>query len=97
MATVKQKIMVCNDCFQPIVNGDFSALDYWYRPKQARERMEAVKDGMNKLTANGEHLALGDKRVEFAKSPCECCGSTLHGERHEIIVLQSSTIKDGKK
>jgi len=90
MPTVKEKIMVCNDCFQPIVNGDFSALDYWYRPVQARERYEAVKAGMDRLTEDGAQLCAGDDHNEFSSFPCECCGSKLAGERNEIVLLTNN-------
>jgi hypothetical protein len=65
-----------------VVNGDFTALD--------DEEHETVLKGMEALP---ERLVpdfdseTNEGVKEFARMPCECCGSTLAGGRHRFAVL----------
>ena len=88
MAKVEDKIMVCQECLQAIVNDDYTSLDYDYGLIEGYARVEAIQAGINRLTANDRFLAAGEDETEFSTQPCECCGSSLAGSRHEIIILK---------
>lgn len=49
-----------------------------------------LKDGMRRLTRDGEQLVAcdSDRSTTFRQSACDCCGSALHGERHHAALLQ---------
>jgi len=79
---------VCADCFIIEATGDASGLDYYYKPKESEKRLQAIESGFKELTKEGGHLATGEILAEFAKSPCECCGTHLAGSRHGLLVLK---------
>lgn len=80
--------MVCGECLIYIANGNLTGLDY--NPETADERMEAILAGEQYLQErHGGHLCAGDsdKDDEHSIWPCECCGDTSHGSRHEAVLL----------
>ena len=79
---------VCADCFIIEATGDASGLDYYYEPNESKKRLQAIEDGFKRLTADNGHLATGEDLAEFAKSPCECCGTALAGSRHGLLVIK---------
>jgi len=82
-----QKYSVCVDCYTIEATGDATGLDYHYGPA-SEKRLQAIEDGLKELTKDGGHLATGGDLDEFAKSPCECCGTHLAGSRHALLVLK---------
>ena len=83
--------LVCSDCLQPIMYGDYSSLDYYYDEKQALEIQIKVEKGISELIAGhgvNANLTIAQADInEFSSSPCECCGSKLTGARHEAVCL----------
>jgi len=79
---------VCADCFIIEATGDASGLGYHYSESEAATRLQAIEDGFKRLTADEGHLATGEDLAEFAKSPCECCGTALAGSRHGLLVIK---------
>lgn len=81
MAKVVNELMACIDCLLYVANGDL--------PEDDTGQLEE---------AIGEHLDLSvhqylvcgdnDKDDEFSWRACECCGSTLGGSRHLLVLLE---------
>lgn len=87
MATIiDEDYRVCADCYHVITNGDYTYLDYHYNEKDAAKRVKEINKG---IANAGGHICAGDsdKDDEFAKRPCDCCGSKLHGARYHCVVL----------
>lgn len=66
---------VCVDCLLPLVNGDFTALG-----DLPRQRQNAIREGMDHFPGNAHHLG-PQYDDEFSAAQCDCCGTTLAGER----------------
>lgn len=71
MANIQVVGVCCADCVSPITYDDFTALD-----DQSEAR---VKRGMS-----GRVLFVGELVDEFSAAACDCCGTRLAGERHEL-------------
>ena len=50
--------------------------------QEYEEYQERVADFM--LKENLEVLDCGSEEASFSWQPCECCGSTLGGDRHDV-------------
>ena len=85
MPTEIDRIWVCEDCQSVIGSGDRSGLDYWYSPEEAENRAREIDAGIEAFAP--AYLFMSDGYDEFSRSPCECCGSTEAGTRHEAIVF----------
>ena len=79
---------VCVECYMLEATGDASELSYHYPEREAATRLQEIESGFKRLTADGGHLATGEDLAEFAKSPCECCGTALAGSRHGLLVIK---------
>lgn len=85
------EFMVCGDCVQPIVYGDYSALDYHYNTLDSEKRYREICEGIERNCKNGFcSIEIGDneKNVEFSKRSCDCCGSELHGHRTHFVIYE---------
>lgn len=90
------KYEVCSICLSAIANGDFTPIDYSYNGADADAKEKAVREGMEELTEDGGYLTVGDgkKTNDHSVYPCQCCGSKLHGERYEAIVIRETTPRE---
>lgn len=83
MIVIADGLMLCEDCLMVACNGDASGIE-------SDERVAAVNKGLDAL---GPHLVPDfDNETErgihdFSRSPCDCCGTRLHGSRHEFAIL----------
>jgi hypothetical protein len=83
MQVIRDGIQLCEDCLFAAVNGDVSGIE-------SDERVLAVEAGLEKL---GPHLVSdfdsesGKGICEHSVLPCDCCGTKLHGSRHEFAIL----------
>lgn len=90
MKIVRDGIELCEDCLIAACNDDYSGLDYYLKEPEATERMHAIQAGLFRL---GRYLVpnfdseTGQGCNDFSMRPCGCCGSRLHGSRHEFAVL----------
>lgn len=100
MEIKRDGIQLCTDCLFVAVNGDYTGIDEHYGRglapgrgglrEGAVERAAEIDAGLARL---GPHLVpnydseTGRGINEFSVYPCGCCGSKLHGERHEFAVL----------
>lgn len=78
-------VMVCSDCHIPVVQGDFTALDFHYQGDEADQRMNEIEAGIASLTEDIGFLSAGEEQEEFSVDSCACCGSPEAGPRFEII------------
>ena len=74
---------VCADCLSPIVNGDFTGLDYGRTPDN-EEVIEALHEKVREGVENfdGGHPMGEEYDEEFSTAQCDCCGTTLAGARY---------------
>lgn len=83
MQVIRDGILLCVDCLFAAVNGDVSGIE-------SDERVLAVEAGLERL---GPHLVPDfdsetNKGIdEYSVRPCDCCGTKLHGSRHEFAIL----------
>lgn len=76
---VKYELSACADCLFLVANGELP-----------EDRDDLQEDIMAHLGAEDcANLCCGDsdKDDEFSYLGCECCGSTLGGSRHQLIVM----------
>jgi hypothetical protein len=75
--------MVCIDCLLAVANNDTTGIG-------SEEREREVLAGVARIGI----AAVGDYENDetFSKDACECCGTRLHGSRHEVLVLDGGTI-----
>ena len=66
---------VCPDCLMAIAYNDLPP---------DREQARMIDIGMHEL---GPYLHPGGEEYGFCKTPCDCCGSRLHGNRYQVIQL----------
>ncbi len=87
MATIiNDDFQACGDCTPVLANGDYTHLDYYYDEAEAEAVMARINQGMDEA---GGYIAYGDrdKDIDFSRRRCDCCGSTLHGQRTHFVVL----------
>lgn len=79
-------LAVCVDCIMALANGEY--------PEDAARR-DAIIDAETRYHDEGfAILAGGDETDTFSWSPCELCGSSLGGSRHEAAaVRRRGTVK----
>ena len=80
-----ESIAVCRDCLFFIAydeapdHMDVEEFEGWLYKISRRS------SSLQTLIADGEELG-------FSQSPCECCGSKLHGERYSMVVLTQDEV-----
>jgi hypothetical protein len=76
---IEREYCVCVDCYLHIAGNDLAEI----ASEIVRERVES---SVHKL---GGDIVIGDVGdVGFGKSPCQCCGSELHGDRYYVSQLK---------
>lgn len=78
---VVDEMMACQDCLLFIANGDL--------PEDNDHLVAEIEAHLS--LKPGQYLVCGDseKDDEFSWRACECCGSTLGGSRHHVVLLAS--------
>lgn len=84
------EIWVCEDCLFPLVNGDFSSLDYHYTVEEANKRSDEIVAGMKSLG----HVYNGTEKEEFSRNTCDCCRTRLAGVRYQMFIEETETDGD---
>jgi len=96
MNIIRDGIQLCEDCLIVAVNGDYSGFDYQMNgrgPEEEAKRDARIAEVDAGLTRLGPNLVpnfdseTGKGYDEFSVYPCGCCGTKLHGSRHEFAVL----------
>ena len=86
------KIEACSDCVLFIANGDVPEgredigedIEREWPLVASDDTCDAFKAVRGTLR---NHIFLGDEELGFSWRECECCGSGLGGDRHEMVVL----------
>jgi len=83
---IDDHFMVCDDCLFPIVNDDWTMLDFHYNGRAVDQRRAEIAFGIDNA---GGNICLGDsdKEEEFSSSACHCCGNPLAGRRTHMVIL----------
>ena len=93
-------ILACADCLMLVANGETPEGDYtlpdrinlrWSVSKETCDIYGAVHGSLWwDFTLGGEHESEADEysgSLGFSWSPCQCCGSSLGGERYPLTAL----------
>ena len=81
-------IKACGDCFT-YASGDLSSFDYYYSEEEAEKRIERIEERTTELCEEHGYMTQGDS-LGFSNSSCRCCGSSLAGNRHELIFINNN-------
>lgn len=81
--------MVCVDCASIIANDDPSSFDYHYGPDEAEKIEAKIREAIQTHHNDGNFINIGEheRDLEFSRTSCDCCGSTLHGYRHHAYLV----------
>lgn len=74
-------LSVCVDCALFIANGDL--------PEDEATAAAVIEGVESELPAQWVMACGEDCEGEFDSAPCDCCGSTLGGDRHPAALLTS--------
>ena len=75
---------VCTDCYMLEATGDATFLDYYYGSDEAKDCLDAIEIGYERITKGDGYVIAGELLYTFDKQPCECCVSQLHGPRYTL-------------
>jgi len=75
---------VCTDCYMLEATGDATFLDYYYDSDKAKDCLDAIEIGYERIIDGNGHIVAGELLYDFDKKPCECCASQLHGQRYTL-------------
>ena len=75
---------VCTDCYMLEATGDATFLDYYYGSDEAKDCLDAIEIGYERITKSNGYVIAGELLYTFDKQPCECCVSQLHGPRYTL-------------
>lgn len=88
----KTEVWLCDDCLFPAVYDDYTGLDYSYSEQEARERMNTIAAGLERLgpnlCASYDKHANDGSYYDSARMPCDCCGTHLAGARYQFLILK---------
>lgn len=90
MRIVRDDLWLCQDCLFAAVNGDVTGLDAHYSKDDADRRLKEIEAGLEKLgpCLVPDFDSESGKGVEdFSRRQCDCCGTSLAGDRHRFAVL----------
>ncbi|MDH1440366.1 hypothetical protein N5O88_10185 [Pseudomonas sp. GD03721] len=84
-----ESFWLCDDCLFAAVYDDYSALSLHHPADEVDARITAIRDGLVRLMPISVDFDAdtGWGIDPFSRSPCESCGSPLHGQRHRFTRL----------
>ena len=86
MITFTDSVYVCDDCLMWLVNGDATGLDHYLSGSEAEEKLNNMIHGERYIRETKGYIYAVNNVREFDTSPCDCCGESLHGRRHEMNI-----------
>ena len=98
--TSRKTISACIDCYT-YTSGDITSFDYHYTEKESDSILLHIEECIKDLCQEHGFIISGND-LGFSYSSCECCGSPLGGDRHELIFINNNnttqhTPTEGKK
>ena len=85
-------IIACTDCYT-YATGDTSSFDYYYDEEEAENIINHIEEYTTELCDEYGYMTIGDS-LGFSPSACRCCGSSLAGDRHELIFIDNNQTKE---
>lgn len=84
-----ESFWLCDDCLFAEAYDDYSALSLHDTADNVDARIAAIRDGLTRLMPiSADFDADAGWGVDlFSRSPCDGCGSPLHGPRHRFTRL----------
>ena len=86
------KFWACCDCHGILEFGSehFDVITFYQGEEEGTARIDRINKCIDEI-CDGDpdfklhFLTTGDEKIDFSWSKCEICGSTLGGERYEVI------------
>ncbi len=80
---------LCDDCLFAVAYDDYSGLSLHHQEVDVDAHMAAIQHGLLCLMPlSADFDAEAGWGIEpFSRSPCDACGSPLHGQRHRFTRL----------
>jgi len=87
--TATAEFSVCPDCYVYIGTGDATSYSLWLDDDEASDAIAVADAGIARMAADGNIVCVAspDDELGFCITPCDCCGSILHGDRHVVVRL----------
>tara|TARA_B100000519_G_scaffold195981_1_gene201653 strand:- start:1379 stop:1687 length:309 start_codon:yes stop_codon:yes gene_type:complete len=82
--TTSTTFSVCGDCSTIARTGDATFLDFFYEPDEAGARLVEINLALERIGAGGWVSLEGEQLDEFSVRRCECCETSLPGERFAL-------------
>lgn len=88
MKVILSDIWLCSECMIAAVNDDYSGLSYHLNPTKAKEREDTIRAGLITLGPNlVPDFSENEGYMRYTSSSCDCCQTSLYGERYRFAVL----------
>lgn len=86
------EVKVCTDCLVYVANGELP--DDAARRYDITKGEEVLTEGFRWVLTKGFRwvLAPGDESTAFSKQSCDCCRTTLAGERHQAWLVARRSV-----
>lgn len=84
-----ESFWLCDDCLFAVAYEDYSTLSLYYTADEIEKRIAAMQRGLVRLMPISADFDPETSRGirTFSSSPCDGCGSPLHGQRHRFTRL----------
>jgi hypothetical protein len=84
-----ESFWLCDDCLFAAAYEDYSTLSLYYTEDEIEKRIAAMQRGLVRLMPISADFdpKTGRGIRAFSSSPCDGCGSPLHGQRHRFTRL----------
>lgn len=84
-----ESFWLCDDCLFAVAYEDYSTLSLYYTTDETEKRIAGIHRGLVRLLPISADFdpETGRGIRAFSSSPCDGCGSPLHGQRHRLTRL----------
>ena len=84
-----ESFWICDDCLFAVAYEDYSTLSLYYTKDEIEKRIASIHRGLIRLMPiSADFDPETDWGISaFSSSPCDGCGSPLHGQRHRFTRL----------
>ena len=84
-----ESFWLCDDCLFAVAYEDYSTLSLYYTMDEIEKRIADIHRGLVQLMPISADFdpETGRGIRTFSSSPCDGCGSPLHGQRHRFTRL----------
>lgn len=84
-----ESFWLCDDCLFAAIYDDYSAVSCHYQADAAEARIDTIQASLIQLSPiSADFDADAGWGIDpFSRSPCDGCGSPLHGQRHRFTRL----------